>query len=518
MATSPLGLKNTWDGGGHQPIPNTFLDALANYLNEIHVEFSRHRGWGFLLPTDFNGSTGAGLVDTITAGSGIIGDDGDMKPVYQPDTQEVTYINGRDNYVFIDQFGVADVEDVATGAAAPSRPAGTRLACMVTTAGGARTVVNNKPAGRVNLGETWNTGSVRSVSVAGGAGDTTLSDYEYRNRILVLTGVLTGNRNVIVPATEGLPWIVHNNTSGAFTITVKTSGGTGVTITQGTHALVYSDGTNIVRASPDTGSSGIDLSPYVKHDGTVAFTGDQSMGGNQLTSVGTPAAGTDAANKDYVDDADALLVKQDGTTPFTAPQPGIDPVDPADLATKDYVDNNSGNIYVAGAGLTESPALTLNVNPDNVTTEIVADALQVKDGGIGTDQLADAAVTEDKINATLQDALGYFDISVAAQSGDNIDVTIQAKDIKDNNLAQRMSFLADLSAAAYGEEAATAPDGGWAATTGVMVTEHTPSVHGRFRTDASGTCVIRITHSGAATWHLQIESSGPTYSAEVTFA
>lgn len=36
-------------------------------------------------------------------------------------------------------------------------------------------------------------------------------------------------------------------------------------------------------------------------DGTVAYTGDQSMGNNKLTNVGTPTANGDAANKSYVD-------------------------------------------------------------------------------------------------------------------------------------------------------------------------------------------------------------------------
>jgi hypothetical protein len=38
-------------------------------------------------------------------------------------------------------------------------------------------------------------------------------------------------------------------------------------------------------------------------DGSVAFTGNQSMGGNLLTNVGTPSASTDAATKSYVDTA-----------------------------------------------------------------------------------------------------------------------------------------------------------------------------------------------------------------------
>lgn len=40
---------------------------------------------------------------------------------------------------------------------------------------------------------------------------------------------------------------------------------------------------------------------FIKRDGAVAFTGNQSMGGNLLTNVQTPSATTDAANKAYVD-------------------------------------------------------------------------------------------------------------------------------------------------------------------------------------------------------------------------
>lgn len=46
---------------------------------------------------------------------------------------------------------------------------------------------------------------------------------------------------------------------------------------------------------------------FTKKDGSVAFTGDQSMGGNKLTSVGTPSSSNDAATKSYVDTAVANL-------------------------------------------------------------------------------------------------------------------------------------------------------------------------------------------------------------------
>lgn len=47
---------------------------------------------------------------------------------------------------------------------------------------------------------------------------------------------------------------------------------------------------------------------WVKKDGSVAFTGNQSMGNNKLTNVGTPTANsTDAATTAYVDAAIAAL-------------------------------------------------------------------------------------------------------------------------------------------------------------------------------------------------------------------
>lgn len=84
-----------------------------------------------------------------------------------------------------------------------------------------------------------------SKSVAGAA-NVTLVQAEWENRHLEFTGILTGNIQVIVPVQQGLEWIVFNNTTGAFTLTMIGASGTGVAVTQGTRKLVYCDGTNIV--------------------------------------------------------------------------------------------------------------------------------------------------------------------------------------------------------------------------------------------------------------------------------
>lgn len=68
-------------------------------------------------------------------------------------------------------------------------------------------------------------------SVAGGS-DVVLTDVEAQHDCLIFSGALTASISVIVPS-EDKGWDVQNNTSGAFTLTVKKAAGTGVAVTQG---------------------------------------------------------------------------------------------------------------------------------------------------------------------------------------------------------------------------------------------------------------------------------------------
>jgi hypothetical protein len=85
-----------------------------------------------------------------------------------------------------------------------------------------------------------------SINVAG-TGNYTLSGAELNRIAYEFTGILTGNRNIIVPASVQQYWC-DNQTSGAFTLTVKTLAGTGVTIPQGSRTILYCDGTDVVNA------------------------------------------------------------------------------------------------------------------------------------------------------------------------------------------------------------------------------------------------------------------------------
>lgn len=97
------------------------------------------------------------------------------------------------------------------------------------------------------------------VAVGGGSNVTltasnAVSD-QSRQRVLKLTGTLTANIDVICPAQEK-NYVVWNATSGAFQITFKPSGGTGLVIPQGYLGRVFTTGSVMHQAAPWMATSG----------------------------------------------------------------------------------------------------------------------------------------------------------------------------------------------------------------------------------------------------------------------
>jgi hypothetical protein len=93
---------------------------------------------------------------------------------------------------------------------------------------------------------------VLPVSVT--SSDVTLTSAQFQNLVFALSGALTGNRSLIIPLSPNSAtvacagrFIVDNQTSGAFNVTVKTAavGSTGVVVPQGLRTELYSDGTNV---------------------------------------------------------------------------------------------------------------------------------------------------------------------------------------------------------------------------------------------------------------------------------
>lgn len=78
----------------------------------------------------------------------------------------------------------------------------------------------------------------------------TLTQAEASNAILTFTGTLTATRNITVPLVGKQQWTVYNGTGQS--LQFIGASGTGITVATLKHAIVRSDGTNIVRVTADT--------------------------------------------------------------------------------------------------------------------------------------------------------------------------------------------------------------------------------------------------------------------------
>lgn len=80
--------------------------------------------------------------------------------------------------------------------------------------------------------------------------NTTLTQPQARNSILEFTGTLTAARNIVIPLRPA-QYTVFNNTTGGFGLQFIGSSGTGITVAAAKRAIVYADGSNVVRVTPD---------------------------------------------------------------------------------------------------------------------------------------------------------------------------------------------------------------------------------------------------------------------------
>ena len=112
-------------------------------------------------------------------------------------------------------------------------------------------------------------------------GTFTLTAAQASNTIQEYAGTLTSNQVIVVPSTVQL-YTFTNNTTGAYTFTVRTSvsGGAVVTVGQGTTAIIICDGTNCYDAASNTSST---ITSLTLGNGSLSvpslkFTGDLNSG------------------------------------------------------------------------------------------------------------------------------------------------------------------------------------------------------------------------------------------------
>jgi len=250
-----------------------------------------------------------------------------------------------------------------------------------------------------------------------------------KNQVLKLTGTITGNVEVIVPDSVEKTYIVDNATSGVYTVTVKTTSGTGVawSTTDKGKKMVYSDGTNVVDTAFTDLSS--DYSPQLSADletnsNNISFADTKGIvddSGNQLITFSKTGS---AVNEITVANAAA------SGTPAISATGGDSDVD-INLTPK----GDAGRVTFNGGGkiqqlaekvTTEATAATGTVNYDlltqavwNFTTAAAANwTLNIRaDGSNSLDSIMDVGESVTFAHIVKQNDPAYYNNVVTIDGG-----------------------------------------------------------------------------------------------------
>jgi hypothetical protein len=235
-----------------------------------------------------------------------------------------------------------------------------------------------------------NLGTLLDQAIAGTASitmldaDYTLSAYngvtdESRQMILNIGGTLTANRNIICPSTSKL-YVIKNNTTGGFSVTLKTASGTGVTVTNGNTTIAYCDNTNVV-------------------DSVTALPANTTVGGVAIvTTTGTQT-----------------LTNKTLTAPKFADGGFVADANGNELIIMDTVTSAVNEVTVANAATSSGPSISSTGSDTNIDLLLVAKGTGVvKAGGVevvtltGTQALTNKTLTSPVLTTPRFADLGFI--------------------------------------------------------------------------------------------------------------
>ncbi len=173
------------------------------------------------------------LTMTPIAAGGIPPAGGDFNGILNAITQSVRWACAGGQYAYDDAFSTA-IGGYPKGA-------------LIQNAAGDVIWLNTADDNKANpdTGTGWSPAiryGLTTVALAGS--NVTLTPAQAAKETIVLTGTLTANVQLIMPAWVET-WLIVNNTTGNFTVAVKPAAGGGVNLAASTSSQVYGDGTNI---------------------------------------------------------------------------------------------------------------------------------------------------------------------------------------------------------------------------------------------------------------------------------
>jgi hypothetical protein len=172
-----------------------------------------------------------------------------------------------------------------------------------------------------------------TVTISTTSGTVVLTNVDYTNdqakkAILYCNGALVGNLILEIPNASKTYWVV-NNTSGSYTVTVKTNAGSAKTVTQGAAASLYCDGSNTV----------LFVSPEV----VIGTGAPNTAGGAAASSVSVSATGNLSSTN-----AQAALAELQGDIDTINTALGNKQASDTDLSAIAALSNTKGNLIIGG--------------------------------------------------------------------------------------------------------------------------------------------------------------------------
>ena len=140
------------------------------------------------------------------------------------------------------------------------------------------------------LAVTVTTADVTLTLTQGTSSATNIGSTTAQYAILNVSGAMTAARNLIVPSSSRI-YLINNNTTGGFALTVKGSATSGVTLVNGEKAHVFWNGTDYAKLSNASGGAGVfsSITNSGLTSGRVVFS---TSGGLETDSAGLTFDGT----------------------------------------------------------------------------------------------------------------------------------------------------------------------------------------------------------------------------------